>query len=247
MPRIKRWFPVSHDFLDDPDTIDLIREFGERAVFMWLKMLSWADRNRGLIGSDEASICKSFGRCLDQAHPNQAATRAQPIVRWMLTHAWVELHPSLTQAGPNAHPSGIYTRSHLKYHTTEEKNPSPPNLPNLPNLPKDIYSSTTSADVTDNLASPKPDLSVKDLVDSWNEVFKGRLPQVQWPLSKGRHRKCAHRLKEHSRLDFWQRVFDNIGESRFLLGNGNGNWTCTLDFLIANDTNCVKVYERSYK
>ncbi len=92
----------------------------------------------------------------------------------------------------------------------------------------------------------RPELSVQDLVDSWNEVFKDKLPLVEWPLSTTRHRKANARLKEHRTLEFWQQVFDKIGESRFLLGQGNGTWKCTLDFLINNDTNCVKIFEGSY-
>ncbi len=111
----------------------------------------------------------------------------------------------------------------------------------------EVRSHISEEDTLSSTSDEDSEISVKDLVESWNEIFKGRLPQVEWPLSKTRHHKCACRLKEHSRLDFWQRVFDNIGESQFLLGRSNGSWACTLDFLIANDTNCTKIYEGSYK
>jgi uncharacterized protein YdaU (DUF1376 family) len=97
-------------------------------------------------------------------------------------------------------------------------------------------------------ASSDDRLTVKDLVDSWNEEFTGKLPTVEWPLSTSRHRKAAARLKEHEAVQFWNRVFTNIRGSPFLLGmgNANGSWRCTLDFVIANDANCVKIYEGAY-
>lgn len=97
---------------------------------------------------------------------------------------------------------------------------------------------------------PPESFTVKDLVESWNEVFAGRLPTVQWPLSKGRYAKAAARVREHPDVEFWQKVFDNIGRSAFLLGSKNGAghefWKCTLDFLIANDSNSLKIYEGGY-
>lgn len=103
---------------------------------------------------------------------------------------------------------------------------------------------------TDDRASPveSEHLSVKDFVDSWNDQFTGKLPTVTWPLSESRKRHLTARLKEHRDQEdkFWTGVFTNINTSVFLLGNGTATWQCTLDFLIANDTNCVKIFEGAY-
>lgn len=119
------------------------------------------------------------------------------------------------------------------------------------NVTRKSKSSSESESESESLLSQTDTLvdetfSVRDLVDSWNDVFKNRLPSVEWPLSTSRQRKAAARIKEHRNIEFWQKVFDRIGESRFLLGQGNGTWRCTLDFLVANDTNCVKIFEGSY-
>lgn len=236
MPRIKRWFPVSHDFLDDPETIELSSTFGDRSVFMWLRMLSWSDRNEGELGTAE-QIASTFGRCIDQAHPNRAAGKAALIVRWMLTQGWVEPHLSPTQGAPNADPSVMYIAKFAKYHRTEEPKPLPPDLPDQTEPLKNHKND-----------SPRPAscMSVQELVESWNESFDNKLPKVEWPLSDSRKRKATMRLKEHIALDFWQQVFDNVASSSFLLGTGNGNWRCTFDFLIANENNCLKIYEGVY-
>lgn len=99
--------------------------------------------------------------------------------------------------------------------------------------------------------SDEQTLTVKDFVESWNENFKGSLPQVSWPLSASRARKVAARIKEHADATFWETVFGNIDSSPFLMGraqNGNGHetWRCTMDWLVENDRNCLKVFEGQY-
>lgn len=95
--------------------------------------------------------------------------------------------------------------------------------------------------------SVKPDsFSVQDLVDSWNDSFKDKLAQVEWPLSTSRETKARQRIREHVALEFWQTVFNNIASSQFLLGKSNGTWRCSFDFLIKNDTNVMKIYEGVY-
>lgn len=92
--------------------------------------------------------------------------------------------------------------------------------------------------------------SVTDLVNSWNEWFEGKLSKVQLPLSKSRLRKANLRLKEHPSVEFWKTVFEQINKSQFLLGSinskGHDNWRCTFDFIIDNDSNCVKIAEGNY-
>jgi hypothetical protein len=90
------------------------------------------------------------------------------------------------------------------------------------------------------------EISVGEFVQSWNEAFRGRLPEVQLPLAESRRRKVCARLKEHPTRDFWEKVFGNINTSNFLLGQLNGDWRCTLDWLVSNDANCLKVVEGDY-
>jgi len=88
-------------------------------------------------------------------------------------------------------------------------------------------------------------MSVKDLVNSWNGHLR-ELPAVHWPLSPSRYRKVVSRLKEHPGVDFWQQVFDNVLKSRFLLGKNGGTWYANFDWIIKNDSNCMKVWEGQY-
>jgi hypothetical protein len=129
VPRIKRWFPVSHDFLDDPQTIELIDRFGPRIIFMWMRMLSWSDRNEGCLGT-RAQVLGGFARTYDPPHPHLAATRAAPALDLMITWGWVVEHQGL-----------MYIANYAKYHPSRGDNKSRagdnqyPLLPNPPNLP----------------------------------------------------------------------------------------------------------------
>lgn len=221
MPRIKRWFPVSHDFNADPELWELTDAFGDRALRVWFECLSIADRNEGeLPGPWIAYPSILAGRC------KSTARHLRVVCEWLTR--WLDVDSQ-----------GIArVRNYAKYHRTQEQNPLPPDH-TRPNR--------TYKDIQTTLAVVDPDsFSVKDLVESWNESFSGKLPCVQWPLSPGRQRKAGQRLKEHSLIAFWQQVFNNISTSAFLLGANNGTWRCTLDFLIANDSNCLKIYEGAY-
>lgn len=84
------------------------------------------------------------------------------------------------------------------------------------------------------------------LAEDWNQEFQGKLPLVRLPLTGSRKRKAALRLIEHPDEKFWDDVFTNIYRSKFLTGNGSQGWRCTFDFLIANDSNCLKIAEGVY-
>lgn len=134
-----------------------------------------------------------------------------------------------------------------KHRESPENTASPSPSPS-PSLKEDTLSST-SDEVTPIFKSQKSsdsEMSIQEFANSWNEWFEGKLPQVQWPLSPSRAHKAGSRLKEHGKVEFWQRVFEKIQSSNFLLGRGASNWKCTFDYLIANDTNVLKIYEGSY-
>jgi hypothetical protein len=89
-------------------------------------------------------------------------------------------------------------------------------------------------------------LTSDEIVQSWNEVLGPLgLPRVTF-LNDFRKSKLRQRLKEHPDFDFWNRVFNRIGKSKFLQGENARNWRCSFDFLINNDTNAIKIYEGQY-
>jgi hypothetical protein len=55
MPKIRRYFPVTHDINSDPEMWELRDNLGDRAGFVWLEMLAIADRNEGRVGPNSGS------------------------------------------------------------------------------------------------------------------------------------------------------------------------------------------------
>lgn len=96
-------------------------------------------------------------------------------------------------------------------------------------------------------------LTPTELAEGWNEHCAQRfgLPAVTLPLSKARREKARMRCREHPEEQWWGRVFLQVGQSKFLRGvNGSAdhaNWKATFDFLVANDTNAVKIHEGQYR
>jgi hypothetical protein len=87
-------------------------------------------------------------------------------------------------------------------------------------------------------------------MQSWNEICGSEgLPLVE-DLTNGREKKIAKRLRRQPTVEFWERVFNGVIRSEFLMGRKpsptHPNWTATIDWLIANDENPLKVVEGAY-
>jgi hypothetical protein len=107
-------------------------------------------------------------------------------------------------------------------------------------------------DTYTSVAEPPDDgVSPEDLMQGWNDLaLKYGLAKVS-EFNTERKRKAKARLTEHPALDFWNRVFTNIGTSEFLRGvskpsNGHPNWRCNFDWLIRNESIPLKIFEGEY-
>lgn len=90
MPRIRRWFHVSHDINSDPEVWELTEKFGDRGLRAWLEILSIADRNEGLIPSQDGLLVKAFSIKL-----NTVQTKTKNILRWFEDRTWLVRDPVL--------------------------------------------------------------------------------------------------------------------------------------------------------
>jgi hypothetical protein len=121
MPRIKRWFPVSHDINRDPEMWDLEAKFGGKALHVWLELLSIADRNDGDIPGelDGISTAVSWASRI-------RTTKGRRILDDMLTRGWLHVDGCLKVS------------KWLEYHRTRGPNkaPSEPSEPSEPSYPK---------------------------------------------------------------------------------------------------------------
>lgn len=95
---------------------------------------------------------------------------------------------------------------------------------------------------------PPPDsIKTEEIVAGWNDVLAPLgLPKVS-ELNADRKAKLRLRMMEHPDFDWWDTVFSNIKASDFLKGNNPRGWRCTLDFLINNNSNAVRIYEGEFR
>ena len=61
-----------------------------------------------------------------------------------------------------------------------------------------------------------------------------------------RQAKLLARMKEAGFVDNYEHVIDMINDSDFLVGINERGWKATIDWLLQNDTNYVKVLEGRY-
>jgi len=237
MPRIRRWFHVSHDINSDPEVWELTDRFGERAFRVWVEILSIADRYDGLVpgeikylSSTLAAKCKSRSRTVEG------------IIKYATDKTWIVYDPARR------------VRNHLKYRPTRGDKQIPEGKQT--GFPPLLHTPTHSSppkerkkEKEEEVASP-PSLTPQDFLQAWNEICASEgLPKVT-NLSNGRKTKIKARIKTYPDITFWERVFNAIPQSDFLMGRKANpkypHWKATIDWLIENDENPTKVAEGAY-
>ena len=90
-------------------------------------------------------------------------------------------------------------------------------------------------------------ISCNDIVQGWNEICsKKGFPKVE-RLTPDRRSKINSRLKIHKDVEFWNKVFNKIIRTPFLMGKNDRKWRVTFDWLFANDENSTKIFEGNYE
>lgn len=98
----------------------------------------------------------------------------------------------------------------------------------------------------DTPPSPSPgDVSIENMLEGWENLCVPEGLPTRRLITVALTKKIQARLREHPTEEFWQVVFDKLCQSDFLSGR-TGNWRATLDWLVKNPDNCVKVYEGGY-
>ena len=127
MPKIRRWFPVTHDINSDPEVWEMRNTIGERSLGIWLEMLSIGDRNGGAVGplSDSSASAVAF-KC------HSSAARVRRVWDFALTHGWLVCDPDPRIA------------KYADYHRSRVPNEIPPRKPlgSLPSEPSEPYYKT---------------------------------------------------------------------------------------------------------
>ena len=112
MPRIKRWFPVSHDINHNPFMRELAQRHGLAGWRIWLEILSIADRNEGLVD------CTSQGAVRRLSSAAESRFKVVSSVTEALFKAG-----SIVLQDPLNHVTRVV--NYAEYHRTEERKKFP--------------------------------------------------------------------------------------------------------------------------
>lgn len=142
-----RYFPVSQDINADPEVWELTDRFGDRALRVWLEILSIADRNNGYLPGlwiNYPSILA--GRC------KSTARHLREVCEWVTR--WLEVDSQ-----------GVArVRNYSKYHKTRAENRPPPNL-TKPNLTIEDKNKHPTVPKLEPKPWPPEDLWLKNLIE----------------------------------------------------------------------------------
>lgn len=233
MPRIKRWFPVSHDINADTEVWELTDKFGLTGLRAWLEILSIADRNDGELPGQWS------------LYPSLLAARCKSTTRHLVgvcqfTTRWLVVDSEGTARVAN----------YWKYHRTPEQKPVPSEPDQTePDLIKK-KNKIIHPILEQNGHWPSPML----LIEKYNKETPDSLPAVE-KVTPARLRKARDYLKIFADESFWSEAFQEIAKSDFLLGlkgsNGHEAFKANFDWLLTKGKdgteNVVKVFEGRYR
>jgi len=85
--------------------------------------------------------------------------------------------------------------------------------------------------------------SADDLMALWNELAPpvGLPRKLRLGSLKG---KMQTRLREHPEAEWWRAVIEKIVTIPWFLGENDRQWVADLDYLVKNDTNAQRIFER---
>lgn len=109
MPRAKRFFPVSHDLVHDPELWQFLKTEGDRALLIWLWILSGLDRTENqfrLAGDWLATASRSL---------RQTTAKVRRCLGQLSAMGWLTIDGDL--AGPS--PIILSSPNYMKYHNTQ--------------------------------------------------------------------------------------------------------------------------------
>lgn len=123
MPRIRRWHPVSHDLVGDPEFQELLN-IHPRLGYVWLQFLSVADRNGGRLGGDCETLARHYGYILKRYHIHRAEITMRLGIDYMRLHGWIEEIPETS--------GHMCVRNYAIYHKTRGINKSHVGIDSVP-------------------------------------------------------------------------------------------------------------------
>ena len=95
MPRVRRYYPASHNLNHDPEFIELRQTFGDWAGYVWHEILARADLNGGQIKGQLDALYESLkwlNLSKSRSYSAEKRTRdVQRVCKWMQEKGWIEV------------------------------------------------------------------------------------------------------------------------------------------------------------
>lgn len=199
MPRIKRWFPVSHDINGDAEVWAMRKEIGEKSLSIWLELLSIADRNESRLPGDYDQLIRLVsGRC------QSTVSKVSAVLEYAKSRLWLESQPCLRIA------------KWSEYHKTREPKKIPQEKQISSLLPSEPSEPSSKENIKRKVQYPET-FEVSDEVREWARE-KG-MPDPDSQLEAFRD----HHTSKASRFIDWQAAFRTWlrNQKRWTSKNGN--------------------------
>jgi hypothetical protein len=105
MSQIRRWFPVSHEYYNDPEIWEMIDQLGDRSNIIWQLMVAAADLRDGVIGPQSDSNARQLAW---RSHSTPAKVRK--VWDYATEKGWIEVGKEPDRV--------MVTVNHSKFHKT---------------------------------------------------------------------------------------------------------------------------------
>ena len=119
MPRIRTWHRVAHDFNRDPEVRELRRRYGDWMGYVWLEMLSIADRHDGRIKGETSSISEAIVHTTLKKYEGKASQTIEKAFGFMVEKGWISIEKDHFQVLKYANYRG--SREHIEIHKGKRK------------------------------------------------------------------------------------------------------------------------------
>ena len=119
MPRIRTWHRVAHDFNRDPEVRELRRRYGDWMGYVWLEMLSIADRKEGRITGETGEISEAIAHTTIKEYKGKASKNIEKAFSFMVERGWIWIGKDYIQVLKYANYRG--SREHIEIHKGKRK------------------------------------------------------------------------------------------------------------------------------
>lgn len=233
---MSRWFRLYDEMLDDPKA----QRLPPQDFKIWINLLCLASRNDGKLP------CISDIAFALRISENDAVT--------MVERLHIAGLIDKRNGGPDGFryfPHGWEKRQYKSDNSADrvkkhrEKRNSECNVScNVTETPPDTETDTdTEADKKD-MSSDDDGVSVKDIVEAWNELAEAKGLAKVVRVTDSRRKQIQARIKEYE-PDDWSKALTAIYKSKFLCGENDRGWKADFDFLL-QPKSFVKLVEGAY-